>query len=1064
MIDNFPLIRVLGIKHNLLSRIDPFNDDSEYYEKWCEKLKEFDKIISECDFSNKFSNVDLRTIDPKSYVNTSKLLHDIKLKLNENYDLSEFKRIVDNLSNVKQNSFTKDINPNGGTLIKRQAHVIDIDYENMINGANIILYCRDINSNETYTLMYQFNDYFYIMLDENNGVTEQVLKKSIHGYEWHLRENQYKNQSTTPYKKNNYVDEKHKRHNSETVNTRPVTSGGIPYFVNTEIINDYKSIYGYRPNAEKFMKVTTSYPIVSKDFFKGKTKQGKEGEDWQFFEVNIDYIYKFSNEFNISACSTIEFEGRVYEENNISYCDNLVKCTSLKRVENGAPYVPIMYYYDIECLTLDPEGAFPTADYCPVIQISYQVIKGKQEVTKGVLCLHDTPGKYYESFDTEEQMLIRFAQTILQYKPDAITGFNSNNFDMPYILDRMKTLQIHDFASKFSRRKRFKINYKIKIKHSKQKGDYEVTTYDTPGFVLLDFLEVIKGSMNLRSYSLKSICATFLKDDNKEDLRYRDIPDLFKTTEGRQKIASYCLKDTELLWDLDKVLKISTNCWGMATVLGTTTDVVLNRGIGFKLMGKLKQYSVRSKLLIPTFSKHNKPVFTEDKYEGATVLDPDRGYHNDVVCTLDFASLYPSLMIAYNLSYDTLVTDMRLIEQFPDRFEKHCGEWFVKASVYKGVIPQLEEELAIERKKAKKNRDKFPEGSDEYNVYESLQLANKIIMNSLYGILGSKQATVPMVQVAKTITGLGRQNLIAARDYVVKNYKKIILNNFKDEWKGKEEQLGEAKCIYGDTDSIFIKMPGVTVEQGIRYGNLIDKYTQKHIFDERKPMRLEYEKVFKPFIITHKKKYIGNLYTDDPNKYKVKSMGLALKRRDNAKLCIDVFQTFIDKLLKNDNKESALEYVRESIQKLYNEELPLESYVISKKIAKAKYKSTPSHIYAWKRMIDRVGPTEAPVVGERFEYILRPMDKKRKRGQKECIIDYELAKELNDGQVDKNYYMETFIRNTLIDLIKPIYGDKIADDLFNPDKYSKKDTVVAEKGNLLGFFGKDRLVKRIKRS
>jgi DNA polymerase delta subunit 1 len=187
-------------------------------------------------------------------------------------------------------------------------------------------------------------------------------------------------------------------------------------------------------------------------------------------------------------------------------------------------------------------------------------------VSKGVLCLQETPG--YEWFDSEDTMLLAFAKKIVDFNPDFVTGFNSNNFDMPYIIDRMKMLRIHNIAGMFSRRKGFIVDYRREYKQSKQFGTKEVVNYVIPGRVMFDQMEIIKGNpmIRLRSYSLKSICAEYLGDDNKEDLAYREIPTLFQTTEGRQRIASYCLQDSLLLKKLDDKMMLGLDIASQARV------------------------------------------------------------------------------------------------------------------------------------------------------------------------------------------------------------------------------------------------------------------------------------------------------------------------------------------------------------------------------------------------------------------------------------------------------------------------------------------------------------------
>lgn len=1065
--EDYPELVTLAKKYNVQSKFDPFETDKTYFVKWYETLTRFDELVSKCPI--KMNIKDVKTCNPHTFYNIPNEIYKVKNSLCNDTDLTEFEafvdKVIENEKNTKEYiSKQKQNHPQAGQKIKKTVFVIDVDWENFENGSNIILYCRDVESMETYCLLYPYFDYFYVKLsdekdyvldhkgyqvDKKNGSIipsiDNIRKLAI-AYDWYLKNQNDKNNEKKKNTENEWKTPE------ERMNRKPFGQGGFSYFNKFDVIDGHKSIYGYQPHTDKFCKVYSRYVTATDAIFKsisGRTS-------WEVFEANVNYITKFLVEHNISACIPITFEGVVQKRNHVSNCDNLIQCTSLQRCEGGPAYTPIMYYYDIECLSHNPE-VFPDAETCPIIQISYQVFNGSTELKRGVLCLHDTPGdKIYESFETEEQLLIRFAQTVLEWSPDALAGFNSNIFDMPYIIDRMRVLKIDHIACKFSRRKGFPITYKRSFKESNQQGAKESVIYKTPGFVMFDILDIIRSNVTirLRSYSLKNICAVYLKDDNKEELCYEDIPELFKTAEGRTTIASYCMKDTLLLRELDNVLQLGNNAWSMSSVLGTTPNFVLNRGLVFKLMCKLKSYTTRFKLLIPSFTKENKPKF-EGKYKGAFVLDPEIGYHEDPIVTLDFKSLYPSLMIAYNLSYETLVRDTKWVDQNPENFEEHCGEWFVKQSVYKGVIPCLEEELAIERSKAKKMRDKFPEGSDEYNVYECLQLANKIIMNSLYGMLGSPTASVPMREVAKTITGLGRDNLLMAKDYVEKHYVDIVKKEFPEDPERKP-----CRVIYGDTDSIFIKMPGVSIADAIKYGKMLDVYTQKYVFQNRPPMELEYEKTFYPFYIQGRKQYSGALYTDNPNKFKVKSMGIKLVRRDTAELCTDVMQGFVDKVFKDKDINGAKEFLKTFIGDLFQERFPLRKFTIVKKIAKRNYVVEPPHVTAWKRMVNRVGVARAPRVGSMFEHVVTKISKHG--GLKEAIIDYELASSLEHCELDKDYYFLTYIYNTLYKFCIHIIGEQGTKEIFNTKLYARVDTVVSNKKNILSFFGVNKIEKRRK--
>ena len=141
-------------------------------------------------------------------------------------------------------------------------------------------------------------------------------------------------------------------------------------------------------------------------------------------------------------------------------------------------------------------------------------------------------------------------------------------------------------------------------------------------------------------------------------------------------------------------------------------------------------------LVIPT--RQNEPV--GDKYEGATVIEPKKGYYTMPIATLDFASLYPSIMMAHNLCYTTLVINKKEIENFKEKNDitkTPNGDYFVKSTIKKGILPIILEELISARKQAK---DELKKATDPFirAVLDGRQLALKISANSVYGFTGAQ--------------------------------------------------------------------------------------------------------------------------------------------------------------------------------------------------------------------------------------------------------------------------------------------------------------------------------------
>lgn len=261
------------------------------------------------------------------------------------------------------------------------------------------------------------------------------------------------------------------------------------------------------------------------------------------------------------------------------------------------------------------------------------------------------------------------------------------------------------------------------------------------------------------------------------------------------------------------------------------------------------------------------------------------------------------------------------------------------------------------------------------NVLEKRQLAIKVTANSLYGQCGAKTSSFYEKDVAASTTATGRKMLTYG--------KRIIEEVYGD--KICETKYGRvhthAEYIYGDTDSIFMSFKLTNPETGER---IVGKEALKHTIELaqqagalatrflKEPHDLEYEKTFLPFCLLSKKRYVGMLYEFSPDKCYRKSMGIVLKRRDNAPIVKDIYGGIIDILMKDKNINKAREFLDDNLNKLVNKQIPIEKLIITKSL-RSGYKN-PQQI-AHKVLADRMGkrdPGNKPGPGDRipFAYIL----------------------------------------------------------------------------------------------
>ena len=564
-------------------------------------------------------------------------------------------------------------------------------------------------------------------------------------------------------------------------------------------------------------------------------------------------------------------------EAEVSYLDLIAH----KPIGEWAKMAPLrILSFDIECA--GRKGIFPEANQDPVIQIANVVTKygEKKPFVRNVFCLDTTSSivaTQILEFEKEEVMLSEWQKFLIRADPDVITGYNIANFDFPYLLDRAKHLKVRGFDF-WTRLPSIPSRYKETNFSSKQMGNRDSKTTNTNGRLQLDLLQLIQRDHHLRSYTLNSVCSHFL-GEQKEDVHYTMITELFNgTPESRRRLALYCLKDAYLPQRLMDKLSCLENYTEMARVTGVPFNFLLSRGQQIKFISQLFRKALEQKLVIPNL----KSEASDDQYEGATVIEPNRGYYDVPIATLDFASLYPSIMQAHNLCYTTLL-NKQSIEKFElkkdvDYIMTPNGDCFVTTAQRKGLLAQILQELLTARKQAKRElaveTDPFKKA-----VLNGRQLALKISANSVYGLTGATTGKLPCLEIARSTTSFGRQMIEKTKEEVESKYS--IANGYTH----------DAQVIYGDTDSVMVKFGTKDLAEAMKLGEEAAGFVSAKFIA---PIKLEFEKVYFPYLLINKKRYAGLYWTKTEKYDKMDTKGIETVRRDNCLLV----QTVIEKVLR----------------------------------------------------------------------------------------------------------------------------------------------------------------------
>jgi DNA polymerase delta subunit 1 len=782
-----------------------------------------------------------------------------------------------------------------------------------------------------------------------------------------------------------------------------------------------KSLWGYNPGANKpFLKVTTLLPkFVSSArtiLERGINIPGVGYQQFNTFESNVLFILRFMIDCNIVGGNWLEFPKSSYtirskaEKVSYSQIEVDVRFDSIISHPSEGEFMDLanlrILSVDIECA--GRKGHFPDADLDPVIQIaSMLTVQGEaQPCVRNIMTLNTCApivGSEVMTFDKEADLLRAWADLMRKTDPDIIIGYNIIKFDLPYLIQRAGNLKVKEFHY-LGRIKGSQVKMRDTVFSSRAYGTRESKEITIDGRVQFDLFTVIQRDHKLTSYSLNNVSAHFL-GEQKEDVHHSCITDLFNgNEETRRRLAVYCLKDAYLPQRLLDKLMYMYNYVEMARVTGVPLSFLLTRGQSIKVFSQILRKAKQRGLVVPALRSGGQQDGVA--FEGATVLEAKQGYYRKPVATLDFASLYPSIMMAHNLCYCTLLPHHMVSSLSPEDYTKTpSGQYFAKSQLCKGILPEILEELLGARKRAKadlkKAKNEFLKG-----VLNGRQLALKVSANSVYGFTGATVGKMPCLEISASVTAFGRDMIEHTKDLVHKTYCKANGYEF------------DSEVIYGDTDSVMIKFGTPNLAESMRLGEEAAAFVSDTFV---KPIKLEFEKVYHPYLLINKKRYAGLLWTN-PDKYdKMDTKGIETVRRDNCLMVRDVVSVSLQKILIEQDVEGAIRYVKKTISDLLMNKLDMSLLVVTKELSQKaeNYENKVAHVELAKRMKKRDAAT-APQMGDRVPYVIIQGVKGAKAYEKAEDPLYALERRL---PLDSKYYIENMLTLPLTRIFTPVIGD-----------------------------------------
>ncbi len=624
---------------------------------------------------------------------------------------------------------------------------------------------------------------------------------------------------------------------------------------------------------------------------------------------------------------------------------------------------------DIEC---ESENGFPDVDKAeePLICITV-----KDHARKSILVfgcgnfVNDRDDVKYIKCSTEIDLVQKFTKFWTSYNPDIVTGWNVKFFDIPYLMNRFRYLMGDDYLNQFSPWGIVSGSSAISLGYARTQN-----YYDMLGITTLDYLDLYRKHTFIRqeSYKLDYIGEVELGEKKNEN-PYDTFKEFYQN--DYQQFVEYNIQDVELVDKLEDKMQLIALHLTMAYEGKVNYQDVFGQVRMWDTI--IFNYLKEKKIVCPAVVENEK----SSGYEGAYVKDPIVGFH-DWICSFDLNSLYPHLIMQYNISPETMVNHSpntcsveKFLSQEADLSElKDCtitpnGAMFDTEK--RGFLPELMDKLYQERviykKKMIEAKKLYQETGDkrlqnDIAANHNIQLARKIALNSAYGAIGNQYFRYFDVRHAEGITKAGQ---LAIR-WIERDVNKYLNELMKTK--------NVSYVVASDTDSIYVKL-GTVVDKIFKDKSdtrkivkVLDKFCEEKLQKEidrsydklakytnayENKMVMKREVIANKGIWTAKKRYILNVYNEegvDMKEPKLKIMGIeAVKSSTPAPCRIKIKEAL--KVIMNKDENALIQFIdefRTHFKKLRPEEIAyprscnnLKKYSSSTDIYQ---KSTPIHV------------------------------------------------------------------------------------------------------------------------
>ncbi|MBS7623997.1 MAG: DNA polymerase domain-containing protein [Candidatus Bathyarchaeia archaeon] len=730
----------------------------------------------------------------------------------------------------------------------------------------------------------------------------------------------------------------------------------LPFFLNLEVVD--RRFFG---KPIKAIRVYFQDPELIPEYVKNISKiKGVES----CLEDDIRYSMRYLIDNEIVPCGWHEVEAEEIPNTMGIQAEKIFLAASRPKHLPEIIKTPDLRIMSFSIVSYSKKGS-PKPEKNPVIIISIATNTGEEKQFVA------------ESSNDDSGIIGDFIKYVRDFDPDIIVGFESNRKDIPYLIARAKKNGLT-----------LKIDRANTEPHTSTYGHMSIT-----GRANVDIFDYVDEFPEVKVKTLENISDYLgvMRISERTVIEDFEVAQYWEDENKRPLLLKFSMENAKCLMGImERIIDFAIQ---LSSLVGLPLDHVGTAAVGFRVEWFLIRHAYHIGELIP--KRVERPYIP---YAGAIVLEPKPGIHENIA-VLDFKSMYPSIMIAFNVSPDTYVS--------PGEPEPPAGVYVAPEVNHKfrkephGFYREVLLKLIEARDQIREDLKKINPKSPEYKILDARQKAIKVIANATYGYAGWIGARWYLKPVAEAVTAWGRHTIMST----IKMAKSLGLD-----------------VVYGDTDSIFVKNDLEKIDK-------LSKMVQENLGLEIKP-----DKIYVRILFTEAKKRYCGLMPDG----RLDMVGLEVVRGDWANVAKEIQEKVLEIILKEQSIKRATEYVRNYITSLREKKIPFKDLIIWKTLTKPidEYEVKTPHVEAAKLLLKEGWTLD---VGDKVGFVITlGSGKLYERAKPYILASYD--------DIDIEYYVTNQVIPAALRILA-LFNVKESDLL--PSKAFKSQT-------LFDFLGKSR--------